>query len=213
MFDLVLGTHNANKLVELRLLLPEDRIKLSTLSELANAIEVDETGQTFAANAALKATQQAKHLRRWVLAEDSGLTVDALSGRPGVMSARYAGEHGGDEANNDKLLRELTGLPAEKRGASFNCYLCLSDPDGNIRLQEHGKCRGQIATERSGSAGFGYDPLFVIREYHKSFGELDLTVKQALSHRSRALTKVRAPVGATDRNRLAGLQPNVALSS
>lgn len=187
MFDLVLGTHNAKKLIELRLLLPEDKVDLTSLSQIPEAIEVEETGDTFASNAALKATEQAKHLGRWVLAEDSGLTVDALGGQPGVYSARYAGTHGDDEANNDKLLSELEGVPAEKRGAQFNCYLCLSDPDGNVVLETHGKCGGRIANKRSGTAGFGYDPLFIIPEYHRTFGELDLTVKRALSHRSRAL--------------------------
>lgn len=187
MFDLVLGTHNAKKLVELRLLLPEDQVNLTSLSEIDEAIDVEETGDTFAANAALKATEQAKHLGRWVLAEDSGLTVDALRGDPGVLSARYAGTHGDDNANNKRLLRELEGVPDEKRGAQFNCYLCLSDPSGHVHLEEHGRCGGRIATRPTGKAGFGYDPLFVIPEYHRTFGELDLTVKRALSHRSRAL--------------------------
>lgn len=189
MFELVLGTNNANKLIELRLLLPEDRVKLTTLAEIPESIDVDETGETFQANAALKATEQAKHLKRWVLAEDSGLTVNALKGQPGVMSARYAGTHGDDEANNDKLLRELETIPDEQRDAHFNCYLCLSDPEGQIRLEENGRCGGRIAQQRSGVAGFGYDPLFIIREYHRTFGELDLTVKRAISHRSRALRK------------------------
>ena len=189
MFDLVLGTHNAKKLIELRMLLPADAIHLSSLAEIPEAIDVAETGDTFTANAALKATEQAKHLGRWVLAEDSGLTVDALAGRPGVYSARYAGEHGDDEANNDKLLSELDGIPADRRGAQFNSYLCLSDPEGHVRIEERGICRGRIATERSGSGGFGYDPLFIIREYHQTFGDLDLTVKRAISHRSRALRK------------------------
>ncbi|TWT54482.1 Non-canonical purine NTP pyrophosphatase [Rubripirellula amarantea] len=187
MFDLVLGTNNQKKLVELRLLLPERHISLTTLAEIPESLDVEETGATFTENAALKATEQAKHLGRWVLAEDSGLTVDALKGDPGIYSARYAGTHGDDEANNDKLLAELENVPAEKRTAKFNCYLCLSDPDGNIRLEEHGTCGGVIATSRSGKAGFGYDPLFVIPEYHRTFGELDLTVKRAISHRSRAL--------------------------
>ncbi|QDT06091.1 Non-canonical purine NTP pyrophosphatase [Rubripirellula lacrimiformis] len=187
MFDLVLGTHNAKKLVELRLLLPADRIQLTSLAEIEGAIDVEETGATFTENAALKATQQAIHLNRWVLAEDSGLTVDALKGDPGVHSARYAGEHGDDEANNEKLLRELDGVPDEKRSAKFNCYLCLSDPQGNVQLEANGTCGGRIAHARSGGAGFGYDPLFIIPEYHRTFGELDLTVKRALSHRSRAL--------------------------
>ncbi len=187
MFDLVLGTHNAKKLVELRMLLPEDQIQLLSLAELPNAIDVAETGDTFTKNAALKATEQAKHLGRWVLAEDSGLTVNALQGQPGVYSARYAGEQCDDEANNEKLLRELADVPAERRGAQFNSYLCLSDPTGQVRLAEHATCSGRIAMQRSGSGGFGYDPLFIIREYHRTFGDLDLTVKRAISHRSRAL--------------------------
>ncbi|MGB1926193.1 MAG: RdgB/HAM1 family non-canonical purine NTP pyrophosphatase [Rubripirellula sp.] len=189
MFDLVLGTNNAKKLIELRMLLPEDRIQLTTLAEIPESIDVDETGVTFRENAALKATEQAKQLGRWVLAEDSGLSVDALDGRPGVYSARYAGVHGEDEANNDKVLSELEGVPVERRGAHFNCYLCLSDPAGDVVLEDFGICRGRIAEGRSGSGGFGYDPLFIIPEYHRTFGELDLAVKRAISHRSRALRR------------------------
>lgn len=190
MMDLVLGTHNAKKLVELRMMLPSQHITLTSLAEIPEAIDVEETGQTFAANASIKATEQATHLKRWVLAEDSGLSVDALRGQPGVYSARYAGTHGDDEANNEKLLRELADTPAERRGAQFNCHLCLSDPEGNVRLQASGICRGRIAVSRSGVAGFGYDPLFVIPEYHRTFGELDLAVKRAISHRSRGLRRL-----------------------
>lgn len=189
MFNLVLGTGNAKKLIELRMMLPQNRIALNSLAEIPNAIDVDETGTTFAENAALKATEQAVHLKRWVLAEDSGLTVDALAGAPGVYSARYAGTHGDDEANNEKLLADLAGVPDDRRGAKFNCYLCLSDPDGNVRLTEYGTCGGRIARSRSGNAGFGYDPLFIVPEYHRTFGELDLTVKRAISHRSKALSR------------------------
>lgn len=187
MFDLVLGTRNANKVIELRLLLPEDRVRLTTLAEIPNAIEVLEDGDTFAANAAKKASEQAQHLGRWVLGEDSGIAVDALGGRPGVYSARYAGEHGDDEANNDKLLAELSEVPAALRGAAYHCAMALADPQGQVRLAVSAACRGRVATERSGTAGFGYDPLFIIPEYHRSFGDLDLTVKRAISHRSRAL--------------------------
>ncbi len=189
MFDLVLGSNNKKKLVELRMMLPEDKIQLTPLSEIPESIDVEETGTTFTENAALKATEQAKLLSRWVLAEDSGLSVDALKGEPGVYSARYAGEHGNHNANNAKLLAELSGVPDEKRGAQYNCYLCLSDPDGKVRLEANDRCRGVIRETASGTAGFGYDPLFEIREYHKTFGELDLEVKRALSHRSRALRK------------------------
>lgn len=187
MFDLVLGSGNRKKLIELRLLLPEDQFSLQALSEIPNTIDVDETGTTFAENAELKATEQAQQLGRWVLGEDSGLSVDALDGAPGVYSARYCGRHGDDEANNDKLLAELADVPDEKRTAHYSSYICLSDPNGKVRATASGTCSGIIRRERVGTAGFGYDPLFEIREYHKTFAELDLTVKRALSHRSRAL--------------------------
>ncbi|MCS7470622.1 RdgB/HAM1 family non-canonical purine NTP pyrophosphatase [Stieleria sp. ICT_E10.1] len=187
MFDLVLGTNNAKKLIELRLMLPAEHYSLHSLAEIPDSIDVEETGETFSENAALKATEQAKHLGRWVLAEDSGLAVDALGGAPGVYSARYAGRHGDDEANNAKLLSELADVPMEKRTARYHCEVCLSDPEGNVRITTGGVCGGVIRTEPSGSGGFGYDPLFEIREYHKTFAELDLAVKRALSHRSRAL--------------------------
>lgn len=189
MLDLVLGTYNAKKLAELREWLPEDRIRVRSLAEIRGAIEVEENGETFAANAAKKATEQAKHLAAWVLAEDSGLSADALDGRPGVYSARYAGQHGDDEANNDKLLEELEGVPESQRSAHYTCCLCLADPEGRVMLEASGTCSGRIATERRGSAGFGYDPLFVIPEYHRTFGELGQTAKRALSHRSRALRR------------------------
>ncbi|MEL6110031.1 MAG: RdgB/HAM1 family non-canonical purine NTP pyrophosphatase [Planctomycetota bacterium] len=188
MFDLVLGTNNQKKLIELRLMLPQTHYRLQSLSEIPESIEVEETGTTFTENAMLKATEQAKHLGRWVLAEDSGLAVDALKGEPGIYSARYAGTHGDDEANNDKLLAALEGVPREKRTARYHCEACLSDPAGNVRITAGGVCGGIIRSERSGgTGGFGYDPLFEIPEYHKTFAELDLTVKRALSHRSRAL--------------------------
>ena len=95
--------------------------------------------------------------------------------------------HHKDEANNDKVLSELEGIPFERRGAQFNCYLCLSDPSGKVRLEDSAICRGVVAEQRNGTAAFGYDPLFIIPEYHRTFGELNLAVKRAISHRSRAL--------------------------
>ncbi|OYP28282.1 RdgB/HAM1 family non-canonical purine NTP pyrophosphatase [Rhodopirellula sp. MGV] len=187
MFDLVLGTNNKKKLIELKLMLPPEHYSLHSLAEIPVSIDVDETGTTFKENAALKAVEQAKHLGRWVLAEDSGLAVDALNGDPGVYSARYAGTHGDDEANNCKLLESLDGVPLERRTARYHCEICLSDPEGNVQITAGGTCGGRIRTEPSGAGGFGYDPLFEIMEYHKTFAELDLTVKRALSHRSRAL--------------------------
>lgn len=189
MFDLVLGTGNAKKLHELQWVVPKDRIRVTSLSQIPGALDVDETGTTFFENARLKACEQAKHLSRWVLADDSGLEVDALGGQPGVYSARYAGTHGDDAGNNTKLLAELDGVPPEKRGAAFVCVLCLSDRDGNVVFEAEGRCRGRIGEAASGTAGFGYDPLFVIREYRKTFAELDFAVKRAISHRSIAMRK------------------------
>lgn len=187
MFDLVLGTNNQKKLIELRIMLPEDHYSLQSLSQIPESIDVEETGSTFVENAMLKATEQAKHLGRWVLAEDSGLAVDALQGEPGIFSARYAGTHGDDAANNAKLLSELADVPLAKRTARYHCEICLSDPEGNVRITAGGTCSGRILNEKVGEGGFGYDPLFEIIEYHRTFAELDLTVKRALSHRSRAL--------------------------
>lgn len=195
-FELVLGTHNAKKLVELQMMLPPHLASLFTLADIETAIDVVEDGTTFAENAAKKATEQARHLGRWVLAEDSGLAVDALHGDPGVYSARFAGEHGDDDANNRKLLDLLSGVAAERRDAGFHCHLCLSDPEGQVRLTASGVCRGRIADSLAGNAGFGYDPLFIVREYHRTFGQLDLTVKRAISHRSRALRKLLPPLAA-----------------
>lgn len=186
---IVLGTGNAKKLRELRLVLPDPRLDLESLADYPDAIEVDETGATFAENARLKACQQAKHLSRWVLSDDSGLAVDALGGAPGIFSARYAGTHGDDHANNEKLLRELAGVPDDRRGAKFVCALCLSDPDGKPVIETEAHCCGRIGHKYQGDGGFGYDPLFIICEYHRTFAQLDQPIKRAISHRAVAMRK------------------------
>jgi XTP/dITP diphosphohydrolase len=186
---LVLGTRNRKKCVELEPLLAPYGFELQTLADLPTAIEVAESGATFAENAALKASQQARRLGLWVLGEDSGLEVEALKGAPGVYSARFAGEQGNDEANNQLLLEKLRDVPTEKRWARYVCHISLSDPSGNIRVDVEDYCRGRIRREYAGSAGFGYDPLFEIVEYHRTFGELGLEVKSILSHRSRAVRR------------------------
>lgn len=187
MFDLVLGSSNAKKLVELRDLLDSSAIRLTSLADIPEAIQVEESGTTFVENARLKATVQARHLKRWVLAEDSGLSVDALGGRPGVYSARYADLHATDEQNNRKLLAELGDLPRGKRTAFFTCQVCVSDPEGVVRLESCGHCRGIIIEAPIGEHGFGYDPLFLVPEYHRTFAQLGPVTKKALSHRSRAM--------------------------
>jgi XTP/dITP diphosphohydrolase len=187
---LVIGTHNRKKGIELAELLAPLGFTVITLDDLPNAIEVVEDGDTFEANARLKASQQALHLGRWVLADDSGLAVDALGGSPGVYSARFAGPDATDEANNRLLLEKLADLPLEKRSAHYVCHVTVADPTGAIRAESHDICRGRIRFESSGANGFGYDPLFEVVEYHQTFGELGTHVKQALSHRSRALRAI-----------------------
>lgn len=184
--ELVLGTGNRKKLLELQDLFGPLGLRLSTLADWPQAITVEETGQTFAENARLKAAEQARALGAWVLGEDSGLAVDALDGRPGVYSARFAGPEANDAANNAKLLAELAAMPADRRGARYVCHMTLADPAGQVRAESEADCRGRILSEPRGGQGFGYDPLFEIPEYHFTFAELGLAVKWALSHRSRA---------------------------
>ena len=196
---LILGTRNRKKGLELAELIAPPwepnvrlaRLAVQTLDDFPDAPEVEEDADTFAGNARKKASETARALGRWVVADDSGLSVDALGGAPGVLSARYAGTHGDDAANNRKLLEALADVPDERRGAAFVCALALSDPDGTIRLEADGSCRGRITREARGVGGFGYDPLFLIREYHKTFGELSALVKHQLSHRARAFAHLR----------------------
>jgi XTP/dITP diphosphohydrolase len=184
---LVLGTRNRKKGLELAELLAPWGFDLTTLADFQDSIEVEETGDTFAANAALKACEQAKHLGEWVLGEDSGLVVDALGGEPGVLSARFSGQGATDESNNALLLFRLGDTPLERRTAHYICHAVLADASGTIRAESEGECRGRIRFAPAGSGGFGYDPLFEVVEYHRTFGELGPVVKEFLSHRARAI--------------------------
>ncbi len=192
--ELVFGTGNPKKAVELAQLLAPTGIRLKTLADFPQALDVEEVGNTFAENARLKATVQAKHLHAWVLADDSGLAVDALQGAPGVFSARYAGPQATDASNCQKLLAALAGVEASRRGAHFVCHLTLADPQGVVRAEATGKCFGRIRPAEAGTGGFGYDPLFEIREYHRTFGELSATTKAMLSHRARAMHQILMPL-------------------
>lgn len=198
-FPFVLATRNKKKGAEMvRLLAPPwepsatlSRLSARTLDEFPDLPETVEDADTFAGNARKKSAEAAVALGCWVLADDSGLAVDALEGAPGVYSARYAGTHGDDDANNRKLLEALSGLPDERRGAAFVCTLAVADPTGAIRLEAEGRCRGRIIRELRGPGGFGYDPLFLLPEYHRTFGELSALVKHQLSHRARAFARIR----------------------
>jgi XTP/dITP diphosphohydrolase len=187
---LVLGTHNRKKGRELAELVVPLGLQVLTLADFPGTPTVDETGRTFAENARLKAVGYARALGRWVLADDSGICVDRLGGRPGVDSALFAGKHGDDEANNDLLLRELGDTPPAERGAHYVCHVVLADPQGTVRAETHDVCRGRILTARDGTGGFGYDPLFEIVEYHRTFGTLSPQTKALLSHRARAMRQL-----------------------
>ena len=188
---LVLGTRNRKKVEELRPLLADLPLDLALASDFPNVPEIEEDGDTFLANAQKKACGVARACGQWTLAEDSGLVVPTLGGEPGVQSAHYAGEHGADQANNDKLLQKIATVPPDRRDAYYVCVAALADPRGEIVAHFEGRCHGRILTERRGHGGFGYDPLFWVPEFHASFGELSPLVKQAISHRSRAIARMR----------------------
>jgi XTP/dITP diphosphohydrolase len=189
-FILVLGTHNRKKGRELVHLLQPFAIELKTLDSFPNALHVEETGPTFGENARLKAVQQARHLGHWVLGEDSGLNVEALNGAPGVFSSRFFGANATDHTNNQLLLEKLEHVPLDRRSAWYTCHMVLADPDGHVQIECQGQCRGRIVFQPRGEAGFGYDPLFEVPEYHQTFGELGDLVKTVLSHRARAHRKL-----------------------
>ncbi len=196
---LVLGTRNPKKCREMAELIAPPwepnprlaRLAIRSAGEFPEAPEVVEDADTFAGNARKKAAVAARALGQWVVADDSGLAVDALGGAPGVLSARYAGEPCDDEANNRKLLAAVAAFEDERRGAAFRCALALADPSGAIRLEAEGSCRGRLTRVPRGAGGFGYDPLFLIPEYHGTFGELSPLVKHQLSHRARAFASLR----------------------
>jgi len=189
---LVLGTHNRKKCAELVDLLGPHSFAVRTLADFPQAIDVVEDGDTFTANARKKAIEQAVHLGQWVLGEDSGLEVDALGGAPGVLSARFSGPGATDAANNQRLLGELRDTPLPQRTARYVCHMALADPQGVVRAESQDYCRGRILPHPHGTFGFGYDPLFEIPEYHRTFGQLGGAVKSILSHRARAMRQLLA---------------------
>jgi XTP/dITP diphosphohydrolase len=183
----VVATGNPGKLVELRELLSGLDLTLRSLADLGLP-SPEETGETFEQNAELKARAAASAAKTWALGDDSGLCVDALGGAPGLRSARYADT---DEARRARLLRELSGVPAERRGAHFFCAAALCGPDGRI-FRAEGRVDGAIATAPRGTNGFGYDPLFLPAETPgHTLAELPSAEKNRLSHRGRALLRLR----------------------
>lgn len=187
---LVVASRNRGKLREIGELLAAHGIAVIGIDSFPGVPEVVEDGASFRENAAKKAVETARRLSEWVLGEDSGLEVDALGGAPGIYSARFSGPAASDESNNAKLLVELAGVPDERRGAHYTCNVAVADPQGTVRLQLQAACRGRITAEARGTNGFGYDPYFLIPEYHRTFGELAPCVKRHLSHRGRAFERL-----------------------
>lgn len=183
--DFILATNNMKKLAEMQRILSPLGINVVTAKMLGKQLEdVEEDGKTFEDNAKLKARAACKEMNMPAIADDSGLYVDYLDGAPGIFSARFAGEHGNDEKNNDLLLEKLDGVPLEKRTAHYVCAICCTFPDGR-EIVVRGECNGVIGFERDGHEGFGYDPLFLVDG--KAFGRYTAEEKDRISHRGNAL--------------------------
>ena len=193
----VVATRNQGKAAEFARMLggPSDGIEWRDLSAFPDAGDVEETGHTFTANASLKAAEYARRAGHWALADDSGLEVDALDGAPGVYSARFAAMHDagtGDAANNALLLQKLADVPDERRAARFVCVLALADPQGRIILTARDTVEGRIIRQPRGTNGFGYDPLFGVHGTGRTMAELAPGEKAEISHRGRALRRLKA---------------------
>lgn len=195
----ILASNNEHKIQEIKEILKDLPIQIKSLNEEGIDIEVEEDGKTFEENAKKKAVEIAKFLKEkgysdfTVIADDSGLEVEYLGGKPGVLSARYAGEHGNDLKNNEKVLKELEAVAEEKRGAKFVCQLAvINSKDEYYTIR--GEVKGRILTELNGYKGFGYDPLFYYEPFKKSFAELTNEEKNNVSHRKKALDLLKETI-------------------
>lgn len=187
---LVLATRNQGKVKELREILGHLRVEVLSLQDFPEIGEIVENGQTFAANALIKARTVAGQTQLMAVADDSGLEVDYLQGAPGIFSARFAGEDTNDLKNNLKLLSLLEGVPNQQRTARFRCVIAVVIPSGEEYTAE-GTCEGLVGYEMQGENGFGYDPLFFLPKYGRTFAQLESETKNRISHRGRALEKVK----------------------
>jgi XTP/dITP diphosphohydrolase len=189
--ELLVATKNKKKLREIKEILKELNFKINSLTGYPGAPRIIENGKSFKENAIKKAVQGARFSRQLTLGEDSGLCVDALDGAPGIYSSRFCGKNKSDRQNNLKLLKLLEGLPLKKRKAHYVSAVALADQNGLLAVVE-GSCPGLIGYELKGNSGFGYDPLFIIPKYKKTFAELGERIKHRMSHRFRALKKAKA---------------------
>ena len=190
MKDIIIATKNKGKAKEFETMFAPLGYRVLTMLDLEDAADVEETGKTFEENAILKSEALSRQYNTIVVADDSGLMIDALDGRPGVYSARYAGENKDDEANIDKVLDEMKDVPEEKRTARFYCALAVSRP-GHDTVTFSGTVEGKILSGRRGGNGFGYDPIFYVPELGKTTAEMAPEEKNRISHRAKALQKLR----------------------
>ncbi|MGE6259595.1 XTP/dITP diphosphatase [Heyndrickxia sporothermodurans] len=189
MKQVLIATKNKGKAKEFEKIFAKYQIEVKTLLDIPGSMDVDETGSTFEENAILKAETISKQLDIMTIADDSGLVIDALDGRPGIFSARYAGEDKNDEANIDKVLREMIDIPDDDRTAKFYCALAFSVP-GKKTITVSGTCAGKILRERKGENGFGYDPIFYITDKGLTMAELSSSEKNQISHRANAINEL-----------------------
>lgn len=188
--EIVIATRNEGKLQEIKELIRGLQVEILSLKDIPEVPVVREGGSSFKENALMKAEVIASFTKKVSIADDSGLAVDFLKGEPGVYSARFAGKDANDGENNKELLRRLEGVPISKRGATFRCVIAVVTPDGKKDIVE-GECRGIIQFEERGEFGFGYDPLFFVPEYRRTFAELSPEIKNKISHRAKAMEKLR----------------------
>jgi XTP/dITP diphosphohydrolase len=188
--EIVIATNNRHKIEEISSMLADLPVRLIPLSAYTDAPELKEEGATYAENAIHKALTAARFTGKWALGDDTGLEVDALDGEPGIYSARYAGEGVSFSDNKNKLLRSLESVPAENRAATFRTVLALVSPTGQSEVVE-GVLRGRIAEKEQGDGGFGYDALFYLPELGKTYAEITAREKNRISHRARAVQKIK----------------------
>ncbi|MEB2290890.1 XTP/dITP diphosphatase [Priestia megaterium] len=189
MREIIIATKNAGKVKDFETLFSPKGFKVKSLLDFPEIEDVEETGVTFAENATLKAEAISSALNKPVIADDSGLAIDALNGEPGVYSARYAGENKDDNANIEKVLQKLNDVPFEKRTARFHCALAIAVTGKRTEIVE-GTCEGHILEEKRGENGFGYDPIFFVEKWRCSMAELTKEQKNQISHRANALKKL-----------------------
>lgn len=189
MREIIIATKNAGKVKDFETLFSPKGFKVKSLLDFPEIEDVEETGVTFAENATLKAEAISSVLNKPVIADDSGLAIDALNGEPGVYSARYAGENKDDNANIEKVLQKLNDVPFEKRTARFHCALAIAVPGKRTEIVE-GTYEGHILEEKRGENGFGYDPIFFVEKWRCSMAELTKEQKNQISHRANALKRL-----------------------